>query len=517
MAGPTELIRVENLTKRFGAVLANDRVSAAFRGGEIHGLLGENGAGKSTLVKILAGTLRPDEGRILVDGVEADIRDPARSRELGISVVHQQSPLVPTLTVLENIALQEVRLGLIPRSELARRASEIADRLNIKLDFDRRIEQMSVGNRLRAEMLRALLTGSRLLVMDEPTALLAPFEVADLFRLLRALADEGTCIVVVTHHVKEALKQCDRITVLRQGRVVGELAGGRSESELIRLMVGHVGRGAPKPRLRPGAEILRFREVAGIEDETGGELHRLSFCICAGEILGIAGIEGNGQAELAAASVGHWTPRAGEISLAGRPMSGYSSAERRRLIADIPDNSALAMAPEQSVWQGLSLTAMLWKVDPLPWVRPVLRQAAANLVNTFSVRTASLDSPVSALSGGNQQRAIVARELAKSPRLVVAAYATKGLDVRSAVFIRDAILALAEQGAAVLYISSDLEEILEVSDRIGVLAHGRMVAIVDAEGVSGNEIGTLMLGRDLGRFQCRSVECRCLMDSSQAS
>jgi ABC-type uncharacterized transport system ATPase subunit len=493
-----DFIRLENISKRFGRIQANDKISVSFHLGEIHALLGENGAGKSTLIKILAGIYRPDDGAIFVGGEPVSIDSPLDARRLGISIVHQRLELIPMLSVLDNIALQETGLGRINRGALAKLAREVAEQLGFSLDVNAKVESLSVGARQRAEIVRALLAGGRLVVLDEPTSILAPTESDALFDLLRGLADRGSAVVFVTHRLKEAVAHSHRVTVLRNGRVVGEFGPEDDvhEHELVGLMVGDLvpaSREKARPSVAASRDVLVMDGVSGTAP-SGVQLNDVSLAIRGGEILGIAGVEGNGQAELAALAVGEWKAQTGTVELMGHPLDSYSGGERARLIADIPETVGLALAAELSVWENLNLRTMAWEVPPSIRTRAGLRRRAEKGVSAFDIRTSSVDTPVSMLSGGNQQRVVVARELSEHPRLVVACYATRGLDVRSAAQVKQWTRDLAQQGVGVLFFSSDLEELFEISDRIAVIFHGRIMRILDRGETTIGEVGQYMVG-----------------------
>ena len=453
-------LAVTGLHKHFGRVRANDGIDVTFRGGEVHALLGENGAGKSTLIKCLTGVYRPDAGRVEVDGVEVTIRDPADSRQCGIAVVHQSSTLISRLTLLENVVLQEGRLGRIS-SELADRLVESGDRLGFAIDPKARVENLSVGDLQRAEIARAFMQEAWLVILDEPTAVLAPAERASLFDLFSALTAQGVGVVFVTHHLAEALSESSRTTVLRAGRVVGRLESGHQveERELVQLIVGD---DAPHPSLVgdvsggplgapdvlqtshgaagdgagvPGEARVEVRGVSGAP-LWGRALHEVDLTIGRGEVLGVAGVEGNGQRELSALLAGTWSPDSGSVLLDGRSLADYPPPERSRLVGDVPDDHFLATCGELSVWENLALGTFAWQEAPTPGRKALRRRSAADLVSEFDIRTAGVNAAVRQLSGGNRRRVILARELSKHPALLVATYPTRGLDVRSAEQVR---------------------------------------------------------------------------------
>lgn len=487
-------LEARGISKHFGRVRANDGVDMTLKVGEIHGLLGENGAGKSTFVKVLAGMQQPDAGTLTIMGEPVVIGSPSISRGLGIAVVHQSSSLVPALTVAENSVLLTSRYGRVDGG-LKARLRETAAAVGFTIDPDAEVGRMSVGQRQRAEIVRALIHDARLILLDEPTAVLAPQEREDLFALLHRLAANGTGVVIVTHRLDEARSECARLTVMRQGRVVGDCATPQdlSEAELVGMLVGKVETYSRTAQHRtPGAVVVEASGLTGAPPH-GHPLRGIDLTVRTGEVLGIAGVEGNGQRELAAALVGGWRPDGGTVQLNGRPILDYPKGERARLVADIPDDDAIAVISDAPVWQNLALGTLAWQQAPTPWGRGRIRAEAARLVEQFEVKTASIDTPISRLSGGNRRRVVLARELSKSPRLVVASYATKGLDVRSIEAIKMWVGRLAADGAAVVYIASELEELLALSDRVAVLARGQITGILPAGEADVAEIGRLML------------------------
>jgi general nucleoside transport system ATP-binding protein len=488
-------LRVRGLKRSFGSVRANDGVDADFEAGLIHAVLGENGAGKSTMIKIIGGIYEPDEGTIEVGGEMVRLTSPDEARRHGVAIVHQHSALVGALTVLENVVLQFGGLGRVPEA-LAGALEATAGRLGFTLDPSARVESLSPGDRQRAEITRALMANARVIFLDEPTAVLGPEERTELFALLRRLADDGAAVVLVTHRLEEAIEHSDRISVLRAGRTVATIAdpGATTESELIELMVGQL-RGSPRREpSRVGGEVLAVRGVVGAAPG-GRELHVDELVARAGEVLGVAGVEGNGQSELARLLTGAWRPSQGSVTLHGRPLADYPAGERIALIGDIPDVEAEAVCDELSVWENLALERMAYSQPPTRRNRARLRREAVALVAEFDIRTPSVEAPTGTLSGGNRRRVQLARELSKQPDLLVATYATKGLDVRSIEQVKEWCRAHVQAGGAVVFIASDLDELLDVADRIAVLASGRITGQLAAGEATTDRIGELMLGR----------------------
>lgn len=501
-------LAVTGLHKHFGRVRANDGIDVTFRGGEVHALLGENGAGKSTLIKCLTGVYRPDSGLVEVDGREVTIRDPADSRKCGVAVVHQSSTLISRLTLLENVVLQEGRLGRI-RTELADRLVESGNRLGFSIDPRARVENLPVGDLQRAEIARAFMQDAWLVILDEPTAVLAPGERASLFELFGSLISQGVGVVFVTHHLSEAISESNRTTVLREGRVVGRLESAHrvDERELVRLIVGDdaphpsvsaIADDASGPALQSQAAcesssvLVEVREVSGAPP-WGRALHDVDLRIRRGEVLGIAGVEGNGQRELSALLAGSWQPDAGTVILDGRPLGSYPPPERTELVGDVPDDHLLASCGDLSVWENIALGAFAWQEAPTPRHKARWRRSASELVEEFDIRTDGIGAPVRQLSGGNRRRVILARELRKHPLLLVATYPTRGLDVRSAEQVLHWVRRLTDRGSSVVYMSTELEEIVEVSDRVAVMVRGRIAGVL-SEGITIGGIGNLMLG-----------------------
>jgi ABC-type uncharacterized transport system ATPase subunit len=490
---PAHRLEISGLVKHFGHVKANDGIDVTFSSSEIHALLGENGAGKSTLVKILAGVYQPGGGTIRMDGEPITLENPLRARKHGIAVVHQQSALVPRLTVLENVALQEGGLGRVDRS-LGDRLVESGRRLGFDLDSTVSVERLTVGERQRAEIARALMAESRFVILDEPTVALSPAERGDFYDLLTRLAAQGVGVVLVTHHLKEALRHSHRLTVLRLGKVASRAddPSQLSETELVRTMVGAVDFQPKVPAESVGDELLRVDGLSGTYPG-GRTLANISLSVSRGEVLGIAGVEGNGQRELAAALTGAWAPDHGTVSLGGRPLQDYSPRERAELVADVPDDHELATIDELTIWENIGLVSMAWHEPPTPRTKRRIRQRAKVLMREFGIRAPSVDTPVGQLSGGNRRRVVLARELSKSPAVVIASFPTTGLDVRSQEQVKEWTRKLARTGAAVVYISADLEEVLDVSDRVAVLARSRITGVLDAADANVQRIGELML------------------------
>ncbi len=506
MGGPgaqgSLLVRMEGITKRFPGVTANYKVDFELRAGEIHALLGENGAGKTTLMNILYGLYRPDEGRIFIEGREVRIRSPRDAARLGIGMVHQHFKLVPTLTVAENIVLSLEKTGFfMPVKKVRKAIEEAAGKYGLKIDPDARIWQLSVGERQRVEILKALMRDARVLILDEPTTVLTPGEKEELFKILRRLAGEGRGIVFITHKLDEVFRIADRVTVLRKGRVVagGIPIGRTTPRELARLMVGReVDMRMEKKAKEPGDVVLEVRDLFALDDRGVMVVRGVSFEVRRGEVFGIAGVAGNGQKELVEAIIGLRKPERGRVIIDGRDVTGRPPSEVLDLgVAYIPEDRArYGIAPDLSVAENLILRA--YRRPPfsrgLFLNMDYIRKWSEELVAEYGIVTPSIDTPAGSLSGGNIQRLILARELSMTPKLIIASHPTFGLDVAATEQVRALLLKHRDEGAGVLLISEDLDEIMELSDRIAVMKDGRITAIVRASEADVEEIGMLMSG-----------------------
>jgi simple sugar transport system ATP-binding protein len=500
-ADDTVLVTLERITKRVPGVVANDRVDLAIRAGEVHVLLGENGAGKSTLVGLLSGLLQPDEGRILIGGRPVVIASPREAIRLGISTVYQHSMLVPSLTVAENLMLGAPWWHRPDRAGLAARVAAIARDLGLAPDLDAPAGSLSLGEQQQAEILRALVRQSRVLILDESTSMLTPQGIGELGALMRRMAARGLAIVFITHKLREAAAFGDRISVLRLGRKVGEippddLRGASEErivAEIVGLMFGARGAGeaGAGPEGEPGAPLL---EVEGLRAPGLGPL---SFTVRAGEILGIAGIDGNGQRQLAEALAGQ-IASAGSVRLAGIELGGLSVATRRRAGLRYLTDDRLGEGTVGSFPVALNLVLKEVGAAPL-WSAGIERRAAIaaharELVSAYDVRTPGVATPVGRLSGGNIQKVLLARELGPGARAVIFAKPTAGLDLANTAAIHRRIRDLAAKGLAILLISTELEEILALSHRIGVMSRGELVGVVGNGPEARERIGRLMVG-----------------------
>ncbi|MBN2548754.1 MAG: ABC transporter ATP-binding protein [Anaerolineales bacterium] len=496
------VLEVRGITKRFPGVLANDHVDFDLQKGEIHALLGENGAGKTTLMNILYGLYRPDEGDILRDGEPMVIHSPKDSISHGIGMVHQHFMLIPVFTVTENIMLGDemAHRGILDRKTVSREVAELSHQYGLDINPVALVRDLPVGVQQRVEIVKTLYRKAEILILDEPTAVLTPQEADDLFRIMRELTKKGVSIIFITHKLKEVLAVADRITVMRSGRVVGTVKPEETdEPHLAAMMVGReVILTVDKAPATPGDETLKVEELR-VADTRGLEVVRgVSFSVRAGEILGIAGVQGNGQTELAEALTGLHPVSGGKVTLCGKDMTGKPP---RQVI-----EMGLSHIPEDRQRHGLvmsypvadNLVLCTYYLPPYG-VNGVIQNKAVDenahrLVEQFDIRTPSPYVSVSTLSGGNQQKVIVARELSRPVNLLVANQPTRGLDVGSIEYIHSQIVAMRDKGAAVLLVSAELDEIMALSDRIAVMYRGMLVGVVKAGEVTKAELGLMMAG-----------------------
>ena len=505
MAQANAVLAIQGVTKRFPGIVANGDVSFDILEGEIHAIVGENGAGKSTLVKIVTGLYQPDEGRVLFRGRPALFRNPRQAILAGIGIVHQHFMLVPNFTVTEHVILgaEPPRRGLIDPKDAATKVRDLSAQYGVKLDPDRRVEDLSVGEQQRVEILKVLYRGAGLIILDEPTAVLAPQEAEELFEHLRTLKRQGKTIVFISHKLDEVLRISDRITVLRRGRVVGTVkAADVTRPMLAEMMVGRpVLFDLKRNEVPPGEDRL---VVEGLKASTGRRsiLADLSFRVRAGEIYGIAGVEGNGQTELAEAIMGLRRVGGGRIHLAGEDITNHPAAlVRKRGAAYIPeDRQRRGLALPMTVWENAVLGA-----HRLPEFRrgfrlqfPAIYRFVEEGVVKFDVRLTSIQAKAETLSGGNQQKLILVREFRGDPKFIVASQPTRGLDIGATEFVRQQLLNARDQGAAVLLISADLEEIIAVADRIGVIYNGHIQAEFSQGEAEPKTLGLYMTGAKQG-------------------
>ncbi|HEX6662060.1 MAG TPA: ABC transporter ATP-binding protein [Gaiellaceae bacterium] len=519
------IVELVGIAKSFPGVLANDDVSLTLRGGEVHCLLGENGAGKSTLIGILSGLIRPDAGTIRIEGVETAISSPRKALMLGIGTVHQHSTLIPALSVLENLMLGDNRGVRLDRAAARRRLAELAGQLGVEIDPNTRAADLSLGHQQQVEIVKALWRGSRVLILDEPTSMLTPQGVAELANVLARLKKQGHAVIFITHKLHEALSLGDEISILRQGRLVGTIdrAALRSKSqealraEIVRVMFGDEARAvADLAELKEELDnVERMARVVAPEAETvlelqgvssageGSELgvEDVSLDLREGEILGVAGVDGNGQRALAEVIAGQRPASAGNIVLYGGSVTRMKVAARQKLGLRYVTDDRLGEGIVGTLPVGLNL--FLKRVGERPYwrhgriQRAVVEGHAAELVREFDVRTPFVTTRAATLSGGNIQKILLARELSSQPKVVVFHKPTYGLDVRTTATVRDLIRKLADDGGAALLISTDLDELIEICDRIAVLSRGRLVGVVPNGTGAAEAVGELMVGAGL--------------------
>ena len=505
-AQPRYAVQMKGITKRFPGVLANEKVDLVLAPGEVLALLGENGAGKSTLMNVLAGLYQAEEGELFVDGQLVHFRSPRDAIEHGIGMVHQHFMLVETLTVAENIILGlQGASKVLHLDQVGKEIADLSQRYGLSVDPDAYIWQLSVGEQQRVEILKLLYRGAEVLILDEPTAVLTPQEAEEMAATMRQMVDEGKSVIFITHKLDEVLAFADRVMVLRGGRVTATLGiEGASKAKLAELMVGReVLFFLDKEACEPGEAALEVDKLEALNDKGLPALRGVSLRVCEGEVLGIAGVAGNGQRELVEVIAGLRPATAGSVRVGGQDITGYSPLEViRASVSHIPgDRLGVGMAPNLPVSDNLGLKA--YREPPLargPLLDgDALYQFSEKLIETFNISTPGPDTPARLLSGGNQQKAIVARELSRPIKLLMAAQPTRGVDVGSIEYIHSQLLEKRDEGVAVLLISVELDEIMALSDRIAVMYEGQIAGIVDADKATREGLGLLMAGE--GRSQ----------------
>lgn len=494
-------IRLLNVSKRFPGVVANDGVSLDVLPGEIHALVGENGAGKSTLMKILSGLYQPDGGEIRLNGRPVRIDSPRRAAKLGIGMVHQHFMLIPRFNVTENIILgyERARPGRLDLRRAAAEVTGLCRQYGFDLDPLAAVSGLSVGQQQRVEILKVLYRGAQIIILDEPTAVLVPQEVEELFANLRSLKARGKTILFISHKLDEVLAIADQVSVLRRGKLIGTVpAAGTTRTALAEMMVGRpVFLQLEKPPAQPREARIEVQNLTVRGSGGRPAVNGVSLSVRSGEIYGLAGVEGNGQTELIEALIG-LRPASGKVVIDGRNVTNSRVGDIRR--------AGVAFIPEDRHKRGLILPMTIWenailgfhrqarfRRGPFLNAKPIMAQAA-ELARRFDIRLSSLRDPIHALSGGNQQKVIVAREFGGQPRVLIAAQPTRGLDIGAAEFVRDQILRARNEGQAVILVSADLEEILSLSDRIGVMFNGRIVAELPPADATPELLGLYMTG-----------------------
>jgi simple sugar transport system ATP-binding protein len=494
-------LELRNITKRFGTLVANDNISLTLAPGEILSLLGENGAGKSTLMNVLYGLLQPEEGQILIDDKPVKFSGPGDAMAAGVGMVHQHFMLIPVFTVAENVVLGHEPTGKVGNLDLdaARKlVKEISDRFGFDIDPDAKVQDLPVGAQQRVEIIKSLARDARILVLDEPTAVLTPQETDELMDIMRGLSKNGTSIIFITHKLREVQKVADRIIVIRQGKVVSEASPKATAGELASLMVGReVDLDTKKNAAKLGAETLVVKNLTVLDDRNQQMVDGISFSVNDGEILAIAGVQGNGQTELAEAILGLRKIHSGSITVAGKDLT--KSNVRQVLEAGVgyipEDRKKDGLVGEFSIAENLMLDGSFGK----PFAKGVQidfakrDEIASKLIQEFDIRTPSASTLAKQLSGGNQQKVVVAREMSRDLRVLIASQPTRGVDVGSIEFIHEQIVAARDAGKTVVIISTELDEVLALADRIAVMYRGRIVGIVDAK-TTREKLGKMMAG-----------------------
>jgi len=494
-------LELNGVTKRFGSLVANDGIDLVVEPGQIHALLGENGAGKSTLMNVLFGLYQPDDGEILLDGVPQHFKGPGDAMAAGLGMVHQHFMLIPVFTVAENVILGNEPTkgaGILDLAAARVKVREISERFGFDLDPDALVGDLPVGAQQRAEIVKALSRDARVLILDEPTAVLTPQETDELMATMRTLADNGTSIVFITHKLREVKAVADAITVIRLGKVVGSADPTASTQELASLMVGRaVELTVRKKPASPGEREFVVEDLTLFDTNGTRQLDDVSFSIRGGEVLCVAGVQGNGQTELAEAIIGLHHRLSGSVRLGGVELVGRSVRQVLEAgVGFVPeDRTVEGLVAEFTVSENLMLDRSIrgpfsgrWGIDFAG-----LDKFAKKMIAEFDIRTQSADSPVGRLSGGNQQKVVLARELARDLKLLVASQPTRGVDVGSIEFIHERIIAVRDSGVPVLIISTELDEVSALADRIAVMYHGSIIDIVPAD-TPREELGLLMAG-----------------------
>lgn len=493
---------MHGIVKRFPGVLAVDRVDFDVRAGEVHALLGENGAGKSTLMKILYGLYQSDAGQILLNGTPTAIKSPAQAISQGIGMIHQHFMLVPSLTVAENVALglKSSREPLLDLDVVSERINQLAQTYGLQVDPECPVWQLAVGEQQRIEILKALYRGAALLILDEPTAVLTPQEVDDLFVTLHQMAKDGHALIFISHKLREVLEISDRVTVLRDGRVVGAVPTQEATRQsLARMMVGRdVVFQYERKAVQVGAPLLEVENLWAQSDRGTPALRGVSLSVQAGEILGLAGVSGNGQRELAQVIFGLRPATQGHVRFEGQDVTNKPPSTLNQM--------GMSYIPEERMIDGVirdfsvSENLMLQDHGQSPYALGIfmnpraVARSCADAIRSFSIRTPSHDTPIKSLSGGNIQKLIMARELRRNPRVLIAAQPTRGVDIGATEYIHQCLLDQRAQGTATLLISEDLDEIMALADRIAVIYEGQIVGMVDCKDADVEQLGLMMAG-----------------------
>lgn len=502
MADPTPILELRGITKTFGEKVANEDISLSFLPGRVHAIVGENGAGKTTLMNMISGNLQPDRGSILFDGREVAVETPNRADELGIGMVHQHFKLVPSLNVASNIFLGKeltTGLGRLDQKAMQAKVRELSERFGLAINPQDIVEDLSVGERQRVEILKALSHDTRLLILDEPTAVLTPAEADELFIVVRQLADRGCAVVFISHKLGEVLAIADDISVIRDGRVVGtQPAAGLTQTDIATMMVGReVLLRIKHTPANPTDEVLKVEELSAVDGRGIIALRNVSLSIRRGEVVGIAGVEGNGQSELTSAIAGMTDVPRGRITLAGTDVTRATVAKRREIgLAYVPeDRHEEGAGPNLSIAENIAATKMEPPIVRAGWLSLAkMRDLARKLIAMFDVRGAAPGTKIGDLSGGNMQKVLIAREFTSDPELLMISQPTRGVDVGAMEFVHNSIVAARDRGAGVLLVSADLNEVMSLSDRLLVMFRGEIIAEFTQENMSETAVGLAMAG-----------------------
>jgi general nucleoside transport system ATP-binding protein len=502
-----------NICKRFNTISANDNINLNINSGEILALVGENGAGKTTLMNILYGIYQPDSGRIIINGKQTEIKTPRRAISLGISMVHQHFMLIQNHTVSENILLGLPGIPFMFSDRIIKnKMDEVRDKYNLNINPSAKIWQLSAGEKQKIEIVKSILRGADLLILDEPTSILAPQETDELFSMLSKLANAGHSIIIITHKIHEIKKISDRVAVLRQGKLLGNVKTSETgEDEIVRLMIGEEKFFHPEKKdVSKGESILRIENICVKNDKNIKLIKDLSFELYKNEILGIAGISGNGQKELVEAIFGLRKIEKGKILYKNNNIENTSPKSGKRSgISYIPEErNRYGILPDSSLYDN----AILNNYDKKEFSNSKflnnkhIEKFTDNIIDTFKVETKNFNIPIRNLSGGNIQKFILGREILGNPELIIASHPTYGLDIRSTKYIRDQLLQMKDLGAAVLLVSEDLEEIFEISDRIAVMFNGEFTGMINHNDIDINQIGAMMTGTRAVPIDVRMIE-----------
>jgi len=496
-------LELRGITKQFGSLVANDDINFKVEAGEIHAILGENGAGKSTLMNIVYGLLAPDKGQILVDGQEIKIKSPLDALAAGIGMVHQHFMLIPVFTVAENIVLgheKTNRVGLLDLATAREEIIRVSKEFNFEVDPDALIEDLPVGIQQRVEIIRALIYNSKILILDEPTAVLTPQETDELLANMKKLRDSGRSIVFITHKLREVKAVADRISIIRRGKVVGTVKPSASQEEMASLMVGRpVDLTVNKADGKPGKTILEMVDLNVLDPSGRALASKINLTVSAGEVVAVAGVQGNGQSELAEAIIGLREHLTGSIKLSGNELIGRSVDQCLKAgIAYVPESRELdGLISSFSITENLILDTH----SEAPYAKGIFykpamaHQVALERIKEFDIRAQSASDPASSLSGGNKQKVVLARELSRPVELVVVCQPTRGLDVGSIEFVHQRLISERDSGRAVLLFSTELDEVFALADRIAIMYRGEIIAILPAS-ASREEVGLYMAGID---------------------